>query len=157
MKILRMQLLPHVLPALGRGLSNQSSQFKKNLSRHFMFYHCQPMRNHHTEQLKGGNGKMNSEKVFRAVVFNPTCVSICNLSMIWRCAFSLSKTSNHCQLVVTFTKYCWNLPQYFVATFTGCYAHHYKQAWSCGERGYDITLAHPPGHRSSPHQPPANP
>ena len=28
-----------------------------------MFYHCQPMRNHHTEQLQGGNGKMNSEKV----------------------------------------------------------------------------------------------
>ena len=117
---------------------------KKNLSRHFMFQHCQPMRNHHTEQLQGGNGKMNSEKVFRAVVFNPTCASICNLSMIWRCTFSLSKTSNHCQLVVTFTKYCWNLPQYFAATFTGCYAHHYKQAWSCGERGYDITLAiHP--------------
>ena len=36
---------------------------KKNLSRHFMFQHCQPMRNHHTEQLQGGNGKINSEKV----------------------------------------------------------------------------------------------
>ena len=28
-----------------------------------MFQHCQPMRNHHTEQLQGGNGKINSEKV----------------------------------------------------------------------------------------------
>ena len=36
---------------------------KKNLSQHFMFQHCQPMRNHHTEQLQGGNGKINSEKV----------------------------------------------------------------------------------------------
>ena len=28
-----------------------------------MFQHCQPMRNHHTEQLQGGNGKINSEKL----------------------------------------------------------------------------------------------
>ena len=52
---------------------------KKNLSRHFMFQHCQPMRNHHTEQLQGGN---KFRKSVRAVVFNPTCVSIYNLSMI---------------------------------------------------------------------------
>ena len=30
----------------------------KNLSRYFMFQHCQPMRNHHTEQLQEGNGKI---------------------------------------------------------------------------------------------------
>ena len=36
---------------------------KKNLSRHFMFQHCQLMRNHHTEQLQEGNRKLNSEKV----------------------------------------------------------------------------------------------
>ena len=28
-----------------------------------MFQHCQPMRNHHTEQLHEGNGKINSKKV----------------------------------------------------------------------------------------------
>ena len=28
---------------------------KNNLSRHFMFQHCQLMRNHHTEQLQEGN------------------------------------------------------------------------------------------------------
>ena len=57
---------------------------KKNLSRHFMFQHCQLMRNNHTEQLQGGNGKINSESV-RAVIFNPTCVSIYNLSMGYIC------------------------------------------------------------------------
>ena len=46
-----------------RHLPNQSSWFKKNLTRHFMFQHCQPMRNHHTEQLQGGNGKIYSENV----------------------------------------------------------------------------------------------
>ena len=27
------------------------------------FQHCHPMRNHETDQLQGGNGKINSEKV----------------------------------------------------------------------------------------------
>ena len=46
-----------------RHLPNQSSFKKKNLSSHFMFQHCQPMRNHHSEELQRGNGKINSEKV----------------------------------------------------------------------------------------------
>ena len=33
-------------------LPNQSSVFNENLTRHFMFQHCQPMRNHDTEQLQ---------------------------------------------------------------------------------------------------------
>ena len=37
--------------------------FKKKLSRHFIFQLCQPMRNHDTEQLQEGNGKINSEKM----------------------------------------------------------------------------------------------
>ena len=51
------------LVTTARHLPNQSSVFNENLTRHFMFQHCQPMRNHHTEQLQGGNGKINSEKV----------------------------------------------------------------------------------------------
>ena len=33
-------------------LPNQSSCLNQNLTRHFMFQHCQPMRNHDTEQLQ---------------------------------------------------------------------------------------------------------
>ena len=35
-----------------RHLPNQSSVFNENLTWHFMFQHCQPMRNHDTEQLQ---------------------------------------------------------------------------------------------------------
>ena len=37
--------------------------FNYNLTWHFMFQHCQPMRNHDTEQLQEGYEKMNSEKL----------------------------------------------------------------------------------------------
>ena len=33
------------------------------MNRHLMFQHCQPMSNHHREQLQEGNGKISSEKV----------------------------------------------------------------------------------------------
>ena len=54
--------LDHVVTT-ARHLPNQSSVFNENLTRHFMFQHCQPMSNHHTERLQGGNRKINSEKV----------------------------------------------------------------------------------------------
>ena len=44
-------------------LPNQSSCLNQNVTQHFMFQHCQPMRNHNTEQLHEGNRKINSEKV----------------------------------------------------------------------------------------------
>ena len=33
-------------------LPNQSSCLNQNVTQHFMFQHCQPMKNHHTEQLQ---------------------------------------------------------------------------------------------------------
>ena len=39
------------------------SSFIKNLSRHFMSQHCQPISNHHREQPQERNRKINSEKV----------------------------------------------------------------------------------------------
>ena len=44
-------------------LPNQSSVLNENLIQHFMFQHCQPMKNHDTGQLQEGNRKINSEKV----------------------------------------------------------------------------------------------
>ena len=64
--------LDHVVTT-ARHLPNQSSVFNENLTWHFMFQHCQPMR------------KINSKRSVRAIVFNPTCVSKYNLSMVLMC------------------------------------------------------------------------
>ena len=42
---------------------NLRTFYVTELNSDFMFQHCQPMRNHDTEQLQEGNRKINSEKV----------------------------------------------------------------------------------------------
>ena len=67
-------------------LPNQSSCLNQNVTQ---FQHCQPMRNHETEQLQEEIEKYIQKSV-RAIVFNPSIVSIYNLSMVWICVISVN-------------------------------------------------------------------